>query len=1082
MDNNILVLLRNLECIKKLINQNCIIKTVKYFEKDVLNAQMSNFDDSKFTTLTSSLRYNKILDTLWIRFHVEIPDAICGISTLGSSIRIMSIFQVPIKIFVDGQLVLEEKNWTDCRFPEIILTNNAKAGDYFIVAMKINPIDAALWNNAFFIEGYIDKIDDIRFDIDTFISEINYLSTLENSIEFLNERMDSLLQKTKNVIDIENNVEELIAEINRFRNAAIIFRSRAKLNTLHLVGHAHIDMNWLWSMEETEDLIKRDFTTVCDIMDDNPSFKFSQSQCATYDITKKKYPELFKRVESKIQNGQWDVTASAWVENDNNLVSGESIARHILYSKKYLKQNFNIEPQIMWCPDTFGHSANIPQILVKGGISRYFFMRCGFEDTKNAQDNHFYGRTVSDMPVFKWKGIDGSEVVVANLEYNGEFNTNNVIRNVGKNNYREIKNSLLVFGVGDHGGGPTKRDIKRAIKAMESNILPKIQFSSTEDYFNQLEIEDINKLPVREGEMNFVFEGCYTSHSDIKKSNRIMESTLYRSETINLLSYFYGHKYPDQELEECWKTLLFNQFHDIFDGCAKAQTYELAKNQIDNSLNTLNKQISIAANHVLNDENDSIIVFNNLPFVRDVIIKFENKFYKKLYDENNHEIQVQNDGTDLFVLIENIPGFSFKEIRADVFLNPNDHNLENESLHLTKQNDVDVKLLLNYEDCNLTKQLKLIPNKELKRIIETEHYYIIENEFYYVEVKKVSGELTTLFDKISSRFVARRGIECWRSTRGCLNTFAIYEEATEPMSAWTIGQTRKIEYITNSAESTIISDGELISIIKFNHKFKNSAIEQKIIFEKNSPTIKFETKVDWKEIGNSISGTPTLRITFTPEIENSNIFNEIPFGVIKRSCKSAELPTHKWSAIADEKSGFAILNDCKYGVKIIGNELDLTLIRSSWDPDIFADITTHEFTYAIYCFDGQLETSNIHQESIKINIPCEIFYNKSMPKIKISLPEIENSKNIVLSSIKLSEDGKGFIMRLYESFGIPSEIIIKIDKIKSAIETDINEIEVYGEIPIENTIPINSDNKSITLKFTPFEIKTIKIIKGEGNI
>jgi alpha-mannosidase len=234
------------------------------------------------------------------------------------------------------------------------------------------------------------------------------------------------------------------------------FRTKVKQNKVYLVGHAHIDMNWFWSMEETRDIVARDFTTMTGLMDEYPDFKFSQSQCATYDIAREDTPDIFEKIKARTAEGRWDVTASTWVEGDLNMAQGESIARHVLYSREFLKDHFSSLPRIMWCPDTFGHPATLPQILKKTGVDRYYHMRCGLGVGSHEDQGFKFLEDSRQTPVYWWVGPDGSRVLVVNTIYNRTLDTRGIVRAARRMNEFGCDRAMLAYGVGDHGGGPTR--------------------------------------------------------------------------------------------------------------------------------------------------------------------------------------------------------------------------------------------------------------------------------------------------------------------------------------------------------------------------------------------------------------------------------------------------------------------------------------------------------------------------------------------------------------------------------------------------------------------------------------------------
>ncbi|MFA6294516.1 MAG: hypothetical protein WC637_22180, partial [Victivallales bacterium] len=333
----------------------------------------------------------------------------------------------------------------------------------------------------------------------------------------------------------------------------------AKKYTVYCVGHAHIDMNWMWPWQDTVSTTVDTVSTVLKLMREFPDFHFSQSQASIYAILEKYSPELLEQVARRVKEGRWEVTASHWVECDKNMSGDEALCRHLLYTRRYMKKLFGLKPEdveIDWAPDTFGHPVTVPSYLVKGGV-KYVYL-------------HRPGELGPARPLaFRWKAPDGSTVLVRNDSgqgYNGSVNPGMIKPLCSFVSETGLPFVMFVFGVGDHGGGPTRRDIMRAIDMDSWPVFPKIVFSTAAVFFNHLE-KDAEKLPLLDCELNFEVAGCYTTQTLIKKCNRVSENRLNDAENVAaLVSRISGFKYRSADFEECWRDTLFSQFHDILPG------------------------------------------------------------------------------------------------------------------------------------------------------------------------------------------------------------------------------------------------------------------------------------------------------------------------------------------------------------------------------------------------------------------------------------------------------------------------------------------------------------------------------------
>ena len=299
----------------------------------------------------------------------------------------------------------------------------------------------------------------------------------------------------------------------------------AKSYTIHCVGHAHIDMNWMWGWQETVAITLDTFRTVLLLMEEFPSFCFSQSQASVYRIVEEFDSDLHRRIRARIVEGRWEVTASHWVEGDRNIAGSEALCRQLSETRRYLQESLGLSPEdvpIDWSPDTFGHAATMPAIDSRAGVRFMYACRTG--------DPH-------RAPVFWWQAPDGSRILV-NREidwYISEAAPKATRKLIEFCKASGLRTWMQVYGVGDHGGGPTRRDLRRFIDMDAWPVFPRFRFGRALDFFMLLEKEGA-RWPVIARELNFEFAGCYTGQSMIKRGNRQGERLLARAETALALT------------------------------------------------------------------------------------------------------------------------------------------------------------------------------------------------------------------------------------------------------------------------------------------------------------------------------------------------------------------------------------------------------------------------------------------------------------------------------------------------------------------------------------------------------------------
>ncbi|RKY63399.1 MAG: alpha-mannosidase, partial [Candidatus Latescibacterota bacterium] len=357
------------------------------------------------------------------------------------------------------------------------------------------------------LEGIRESWEGERRYLERFVQEVRFVQRLMHARE--KEEWGPLLERALSLVEEGIGRRPLKVLVEEAEGILEPIGRVAKEYTIYCVGHAHIDMNWMWPWPETVAVVGDTFSTVDRLMDEFPDFKFSQSQASTYLILKEYLPELLEKVKGRVEEGRWEVTASTWVEADKNLASGEIMCRHLLYTKRFLSELLGIpidSVKIDWEPDIFGHAHTVPTVLARAGVRRYYFCRGG-----------------KGLRLFWWQGPDGSRVLAFDdgvLGYNGSISPDMTRLLFDFEKATGLKDYLFVYGVGDHGGGPTKRDLLAAREMDSWPIFPNVKLSTTEEYFSAVERKLPDDLPVVDDELNFVFRGCYTSQSNIKRANR----------------------------------------------------------------------------------------------------------------------------------------------------------------------------------------------------------------------------------------------------------------------------------------------------------------------------------------------------------------------------------------------------------------------------------------------------------------------------------------------------------------------------------------------------------------------------------
>jgi len=995
-------------------------KKWKFKAGKLVDAEKLEYNDTSWEVVSLPYSWDAKKDA-WFRRRIVIPESINGVSVAGSKVEIFSsvitsVMLIATELFMDERKVFFAPHWADFRSPRILVSQSALPGEQHVIAihafggegLPVIPL----------VELGYSKAEDIVFELASFMEELKFAEELTHGKEVVEKAIADI--EPKNIFTVRPS--KLLTMVNQVRNSLTPLKSLAKQYVIHLIGHAHIDINWLWGWEETVQVCRRDFDTVTRLMKEYPDFCFSQSQAVTYKTVEERFPQLFKKIKQRINEGRWDVTSSAWVEGDLNMANGEAIVRQILYGKRYVKQKFGVEPKVCWEPDTFGHPWSIPQILKKSGIDYYYFMRCG-----------------RGAPMFWWEGPDGSRVLAFNSVYNAFINPKELAE-LSKDFKRRFgtEKAMFVYGVGDHGGGPTREDIKMARNLNEKAVFPHLKFSTTREFFKTISEEELN-LPVVKDELNFIWDGCYTTHGDIKEHNRKCERHLLDAEVIGSIAKLLGSSYPD--LTNGWEKTLFNQFHDILPGSAIGASYEysnkLAKEVekktekiIFNSLSEVVKNVQIKSKGL------PIFVFNPLAWERDDIVSIalsENTFTSPIVkDEKENIYPVQILKGKLLFIAQKVPSLGYKVFYITEGKREEDYILKNT--------------------------------------------FTLENEFFTLEIDGESGTIASLYDKRNRKAVMKRQRdgatlpEKIESTTPIMNNLLqVLYELPHSMSAWRIGPISSTKNLITNPEIKIISSGPVVGEIRVKHKLNNSTITQDICLYKGLPRIDFITNIDWQEVADCNTEAPMLKVSFTPILNKTEATFEIPFGHIERIADGREMPALQWVDVSDNFYGVSLLSDTKYGFDINGNTMRMTLVRTSYEPDPRADVGEHNFKYALYPHKGSWKSADTVKRGYELNHPLIAMPVSSreggLPSTKSFIKV--NPPSVIMSCLKKVEDSDNLILRVYESKGEKARVDIDLNfPVKEVTEVDLLE---------RATEPSSNLDNRLSFSIAPYEIKTFRL-------
>ena len=817
--------------------------------------------------------------------------------------------------------------------------------------------------------------------------------------------IDAGLRDFTTIVDFELPNEEMLETVRTCRERLkplLACTNGSTAPTMYAFGHAHIDVAWLWPLAETERKCVRTFAAQLSLMEQYPEFKFLQSQPHLFRMVQDHYPKLYERIKKAVKKGQFVVEGGMWVEADTNISSGESLIRQFIHGKRFFRDEFGVESELMWLPDVFGYSGAMPQIMKGCGI-KYFSTHKIFW-TYNGADPFPYN-------TFLWEGIDGSEILVhLHNNYNSRMNPASVIQRWNERVQKEgFSTRLMPFGWGDGGGGPTRNHLEFARRQSDLEGAPKVVIASPIDYFKDQEQKPVPSRYV--GELYFqAHRGTYTSQAKTKRGNRKSEYALREAEMWGVAARaLKGYTFPLPTMDEAWKLVLLNQFHDIIPGSSIERVYEEAEADYAQVIETADG-VTGKATAALTDEAQAVTVFNSLSWPRTAVIPLPEGFDGAKGSEGLLTTQV-TDGT---VYAEvSVPACGWTTIEpADPLAMGNT---------LTAQPD------------------------------------LLENDLIRVTFN-ATGEITSILDKTSGRELAA----------GTCNALKMYKDVPTGWDAWDLDsmyEETPVE-LTPEACVEVVEEGPLVAVLRVTRTLNTSAMVQEISLRRGSRRVDFHTVIDWQE------SHKLLKVNFPVTIHASEAVHEIQFGHLRRpnhmsrpfDADRFEVSAHKWSALTEEGRGCAVLNDCKYGVNVLGNSINLTLLKSALAPDMHADKGRQEFTYAFYAWEGSFGESDLVREGYDLNIPV---VTASGAAGEGSLFTVD-ATNVIVETVKPAEDGSSdVVVRLYEAKRTATRCTLNTTlPAKAAAQTDMLE-------NVERSLELTEG--AVALEFRPFEVKTIRL-------
>lgn len=754
---------------------------------------------------------------------------------------------------------------------------------------------------------------------------------------------------------------------------------------VHAIGHSHIDLAWCWTWTDTKAVIKRDARAILELLEEFPEATFTHSQPAGYEVLRTEEPDLFAAIVKLVAAGRWEPASMQWVEGDLNLAGGEAQARQLLEGVRWTRQHLGVRPRAFLAPDTFGHAGNIPQLAVSAGAEVYYHGRGRPRSSQTGQA----------WPAYWWEGVDGTRLLaVTTPQYAGQVSPSRIAKEVvaaiGETGLRDC---LYFYGVGDHGGGPTRQNLETIRALSEIELFPRISCSTLGAYAAALRAGNY-QLPVHRGESITVFEGCYTTHADAKAANRAGENSLTATETLSVMAGVDA----TAELSEAWRRVLFHQFHDILDGSAIKDAYQLTGEDAA-QVRATTSRITARCLDVLATgcPPGAIVVTNTLGFPRrDVVVVpgLVGTGAVRLRSADGSSA-VGQYGKDGLVFLADLGPFATRayQIAEAVAAEPS-----------------------------------ILLEEHLSPTYPGALYHRIDTPYFRAMLRADCGVLTALYDKQLHRELvgyASAGAVDLEQVRPdlALGVVQTLHELPHLMSAWVSDEVRQETSWLRGASVSIAEQGPVRTVFSVHQQVDNSRVDREVIFYAGMRRIDFEFDIDWQETGGPEHGVPALTVAFATRQLDSEAWFETPFAAARRPADGLLVPALRWADIGGTAFGLAVLNAAKYGHDALGTRLRVHLLRSAYEPDPASDTGYRDRTrIAVLPHAGDWRSAQVPQAAAAFNEPFAVQVSRDRSGDdagrRPQLPNLAPGSAGQIVGLKHRSDGRpGFVLRLYEPSG-----------------------------------------------------------------
>ncbi|MCX7522840.1 alpha-mannosidase [Microbacterium sp. STN6] len=829
--------------------------------------------------------------------------------------------------------------------------------------------------------------------------------------------------------------------------------------TIHMIGNAHIDPVWLWPWQEGYQEARATFASACDRMDEYDDFIFTCDQMVLLSWVEESDPALFERIKRRVAEGRWVNAGGWWVEPDCNMPMGESFVRQGLYGQRYLASRFGAPATVGMNVDPFGHNVMLPQILRGQGLDSYMFLRPGPHESD-------FGSSL-----FWWQAPDGSRVLAYRIPFEYGSPAGSVEGQTEKSLAaldRGLGDVMVFYGVGNHGGGPTKANIESIHRYDRMGSFGRMTMSSPRTYFDEVLARGdaaLASLPVRTDDLQHHAAGCYSAHSGIKAWQKRAQHAVLSAERWAAITAVHDDiAYPRDELATAWKQVLFNQFHDVLPGSAIEPSYDDARDQLGEAI-SIAKRIIVRAHNVLARQIDvpfdegtqPVVVFNPHPWPvsTDVEMQYggqragvhvvDDEGRMVVYQRTQSTATTDDQSRGAVVFRADVPALGYRLFR-----------IKPGAMPLPEPTALQVRAASTGDAA-----------------------HVLENDLVRIELDAATGWISSYLDK-------QTGVDVMACVDGASHT----QVCDDPTDTW--GH-RVVSYAWPGASMTlgrivVRETGPLRARVRVERAWGASALTEEFVLDHDSRVLRVNVTLDWREHAH------LLKLRFPTVLETPSATYEVPFGHLARPVDGAEEPAQSWvdltGTVDGAPAGLTVVTTNKHAYDVSPSSpggasegsaaqpsVGVTAVRSpvySWhDPRLldadgvysYQDQGIQRFSYELVPHAGDWRTADPTRRAALLGSPVRAMQEPSHPG---TLPPSHSFASdggdaVMITALKGSEDptdaaGTGsadLIVRAVETRGEAASTRIELPVVDRVLEESFGPSQIRTfRVPKDPALPV----------------------------